>query len=169
MGEKTAASPLSYDSIRKYAELVAEKYQVHDSQGKADLKALLEKLGIKVDYVDFFENEESSIVTEAREFTIFLSKYSSSQRDRFTVAHELGHLFLHYLHPKREGSAIFNRGGRDTAETQANIFAATLLMPSEHFKKAFAELDGDLPKIAEVFDVSLMAADTRASSLGLKR
>jgi len=84
-------------------------------------------------------------------------------RIRFTLAHELGHIFLH--HDKRDvydGEAVreFESYNEDelpssapAKETEANIFASELLIPLDQLKK-YAKQGYDLEKLAEIFQVS---------------
>ena len=59
---------------------------------------------------------------------IFLSKgKESSVRWRFSLAHELGHLFLHRHHDDLSG------GIYDLVENEANMFASAFLLPQESF------------------------------------
>lgn len=161
----TQPSNLKNSAIDDYAQVIGDVYEIYDAEGKADLDILLHKLGGKV---DFALDSESLHVRETRDFTIFIPAFTSSRRDRFTTAHELGHYVLHYLYPEHSSPMSFARGGRDRAETEANIFASALLMPSEAFKQAFTRYDGEEWKLAVHFDVSPAAADVRAQVLGLK-
>ena len=117
-------------------------------------------------YVDFELVDLTRLAGDV--LTIFIPHHTSARRDRFTKAHELGHYFLHYLYPKVSGEARFGRGARDRAETEANVFASALLMPSEQFKRAYAEVGGDVWQLASRFDVSPRAAEVRAEVLGLR-
>lgn len=79
-------------------------------------------------------------------------------RDRFTAAHELGHLLLH-------GSVnlAFHRSSQGLprymcSEWQADSFAGTLLMPLEGVKKCSSTAE-----IAQIFGVSGKAAETQNS------
>lgn len=61
---------------------------------------------------------------------VYEAALKGSARDLFTIAHEIGHLFLH-----REENLTFTRTMKrfpayKSAEWQANYFAAELLMPS---------------------------------------
>lgn len=81
-------------------------------------------------------------------------------RSRFDAAHELGHLVLHGL----EGAT-----GDKEAESQANEFAAALLMPAEDIK---AELPSrlDWPTLLRLkakWHVSIAALLVRAKTLGV--
>ena len=159
-------SQLSYHAIREYAEKVGHHYEVYDRAGEADLRMLLRKLGGRVKYGD--TQRESLHVNAPGDFVIFLPHVTSSRRDRFTIAHELGHYFLHYLHRRDESVASFGRGMRNQVETQANVFASSLLMPQEQFAAAYRRNDGDRYAVARIFDVSPAAVDVRAEVLGLK-
>jgi hypothetical protein len=57
--------------------------------------------------------------------------------------------------------------GRDRAETEADLFAAALLMPHDTFSEAFVAYDGDVWQLSARFGVSPAAARVRAQVLGL--
>jgi len=69
---------------------------------------------------------------------IGISSSEASVRQRFTIAHELGHFFLH---PQKDAFVDYRDNGRDVMRTprekEANMFAAALLMPSEFLRKDF--------------------------------
>ncbi len=105
---------------------------------------------------------------------IVVNKCSPAKRQRFTLAHELGHYLLH----KTPGSAIFHRDerssqGTDRVEVDANAFAAELLMPADEVRAQAAELGVDLleddltRQLADVFDVSIQAMSIRLQQLGI--
>lgn len=157
-------SRLSNSAIREYAERVGTHYDIYDRAGTADVRELVRALGGTVAYGD---SRESLHVNGPGDFTIYLPEVTSSRRDRFTIAHELGHYFLHYLHPKHDEPASFGRGDRNSVETQANVFASSLLMPEAAFSRAWTRTEGDIYTLAQQFDVSPNAAEVRAQVLGL--
>jgi Zn-dependent peptidase ImmA (M78 family) len=117
---------------------------------------------------------ESMIVKASKDFTIYLPTMTSPARDRFTIAHELGHLFLHYpraaqQHPGEPMGATRwvdeTDPDQQRAEWEANWFAAAFLMPVHPFTEAFN--DEDIEEVANRFAVSVQAAKVRAKSLGL--
>ena len=160
----TAPAPLSYEAIREYAERVGVHHDVYNESGRADTDELAVRLGGRIVFAD---SPESLVVDKPKSFTIFLPNLTSERRDRFTVAHEIGHYFLHYRLPKIDGARTFGRGERNRAETQANVFASSLLMPTEHFTSAFVAHAGDIWRLAAQFDVSPRAAEVRAEVLRL--
>lgn len=161
---KTEPAWLTNDAIASYAEQVGNNAGIYDPNGCADIDLLLKRIGGRVGYAT---DEESSHVRGRGDFTVFIPQLTSSRRDRFTIAHELGHYYLHYLHAKEHGDKRFSRGGQDRAETEANVFASALLMPAESFKAAHRTYHGDSWKLAAHFDVSPRAAEVRAQVLGL--
>lgn len=89
-------------------------------------------------------------------------------RDRFTIAHELGHLFLGHVKNHEE----LYREGANELEYEANDFAANLLMPkSEFINSIYDNLDEDgycdLEAVSEQFRVSVSAVKTRGKFLGV--
>ncbi len=101
-----------------------------------------------------------------RRFVIRLSPYTSPIRDHFTIGHELGHYFLHYEHRNPPDVPVsFHRYGTSVIETQANRFAAALLMPKDEFLRVWAEFNGDTYALAGHFGVSEPAVRRRADCI----
>ncbi len=119
---------------------------------------------------------DGAVMKEGDSFKILVSPFQDEKRRRFTVAHELGHLFLHmgYLTNEelweRQDENIYHRLGSSEKEYQANEFAAAFLMPqNEYLKKMNENVIGDkvnTSKIAEYFNVSVEAASNRGKFLG---
>lgn len=95
----------------------------------------------------------------------------SPGRARFTVAHELGHW---YLHAENADDENFQRFCRDPdlraerhQEGEANRFAAGLLMPEELLRELAAASHFNLALLGKRFDVSVPAMRLRLTTLGL--
>ncbi|MNV69463.1 hypothetical protein D3C71_1623750 [compost metagenome] len=90
-------------------------------------------------------------------------------RQRFTIAHELGHFSRH-----RGGQAefvdqnFFRNGDSSPMESEANRFAGELLMPEEVFRKYVKLFDGSIEELGKHFKVSTLAVRVRAKMLGMK-
>jgi predicted transcriptional regulator len=158
------AAQLSYTAISEYAERIASHHGAYDARGRADVEALTRALGGRI---ATGHSSESLHVNRAGDFTVYLPQMTSERRDRFTIAHELGHYFLHYRLPEVTGVGRFYRGEQNPIETQANVFASALLMPARAFRDAFQRLGGDKWALAREFDVSPAAAEVRSQVLGL--
>lgn len=119
---------------------------------------------------------DGSIKKENNGFVIFVSPYQSTERKKFTIAHELGHLFLHmgYSINSRlwdmQANATYYRSGDSIEEYQANEFAAALLMPREKYREVMDKNTKgtivETEKIADYFGVSVSAASNRGKFLG---
>jgi Zn-dependent peptidase ImmA (M78 family) len=103
-------------------------------------------------------------------------------RQRFTIAHEIGHFLLHEGRPlivdrhvrvdRRDASSSM---GTKREEVEANAFAAELLMPEEMLRRhveALVRDDAALPadrlvnRLAREFEVSGQAMEIRLGALG---
>ena len=98
-------------------------------------------------------------------------------RQRFTIAHELGHLLLHagdavHVDAVKRRDHLSGKG-TDIEEVESNLFAAELLMPIQFLKQDFDRfgildpLDEEkVAKLAGVYEVSNQAMAVRLSNLG---
>lgn len=89
------------------------------------------------------------------------------QRQRFTLAHELGHFALGHGGGFRDNSASFNLNNYDSREVAANAFAAELLMPKRAIDYVITEKNVvDFMELASLFNVSIPAMKYRLKNLG---
>ncbi|PSR35710.1 MAG: hypothetical protein C7B44_12825 [Sulfobacillus thermosulfidooxidans] len=153
------------------------------------IEDLARGLGIRVHY-EPFDGDLSGILLRDEDRTIIgINSRQASVRQRFTVAHELGHFLLHSgnkVHIDREFRVNFRDATHPTSsggeETEANRFAAALLMPESLMREAFRRKtsngfnpigdDDDandvLRKLAREFKVSYQAFLLRLGELGLQ-
>ena len=113
-------------------------------------------------------------------FEISYNAEHSQLRSEFTIAHELGHLFLHmgYLVNPEKWNAIDEyydspkyRQGYSEEEYEANQFAGAFLMPEKEYRQFVSEHSEknriSINVIANHFNVSFDAALTRGKWLGI--
>ena len=154
-----------YELAEKFAEVTSY------TPGETDIIEYVEnQLHGKIEYTDTPKDSAGgSISVDSRgKFTIFLSKATSHKRDVFTIAHELGHYFLHSRLGEIKIKA--NRSEDiDEAEREANSFAAAFLMPEEKLRKIYEEKEGNISALADAFNVSLSAMNWRCINLKLKQ
>jgi len=141
---------------------------------------IVKKYGAEVQYRPFKESVSGFSYSEDGKKIIGINVTESSMRQRFTLAHELGHLKLgsgglHY----DQGSPINFRDkvsatGIRKKEVDANFFAAELLMPKDMLiadLQAIQEKTQDsetvAEQLAEKYNVSFFAMNVRLASLGL--
>lgn len=146
----------------------------------APLEPIVARIGGEISYrkAPMVEGRpEAMEATGRNKFVIFLPLMTTPERDRFTVAHELGHLFLHYPpilkeHPGAKMLATrFVEDGdpiQRRAEWEANWFSSAFLMPPGSFRARFAAVRGNLDQLAISCGVSRDSAKYRAEYLGLK-
>lgn len=114
--------------------------------------------------------------------SIFFEAYDPVVRQRFSIAHELGHFFLHM--PEATSAAAYGRctqrrvdpadAPEDQAtlddtpdeETEADAFAATLLMPTTELEADLALFGLSIPFLAARYMVSEAAMRRRLANLG---
>lgn len=157
----------SKSKVSEFAEKVAQNLKFRPG---AALEPIVEQLGGEISYRSRHSVEEgdaSLIVKKKGSFQIFLSSTTGMERDRFSIAHELGHYFLHYIVKKMSTPMRATRFGNDRVEWEANWFAGAFLMPEADFRSAFERFSKDLDRIAAHFDVSRMAAEIRSKNLHL--
>lgn len=134
--------------------------------------------GIVKQEENFMREVEGSVQKVDEGFIIFVSPYQSEERRKFTIAHELGHLFLHMGYKINQSlwdsqkSTTYYRAGDSKVEYQANEFAAALLMPKDKYKEImdkntdFTTNTVNTSEIAKYFGVSISAASNRGKFLG---
>lgn len=116
-----------------------------------------------------FDNPGILGAFDASRHIIYVSQDEHKKtRQFFTVAHELGHFFLH----DKNKQEVFHRAQMDQfgdnidEEQEANWFAASLLMPRELITKEW-NLHPDEAFIAARFGVSRAAAHWRLKNLNV--
>ena len=113
--------------------------------------------------------EGKYIRREGRPF-ILVNTSRPFTRQRFTIAHEIGH---HCLTAGQDDVEIVDDSAsmhsQASEERQANLFASALLMDEHGVRDATAGLDARkaIAKVVASFEVSLEAAAIRLSELGI--
>lgn len=161
----------------KQAQLI---YQETLSTIPVDLIAIARHYGIRVEYPDLEDTVSGMLLMRNGRIVIGVNENHADTRQRFTMAHELGHYFLH----KNAGSIFVDEkkvlfrnsqssDGTLLQEIHANAFAAALLMPEEQIKRYARkmidlEIEADLAvwRLAETFQVSEEAMRRRLINLG---
>lgn len=110
-----------------------------------------------------------SIAKDESDARIFIKKEHAETRQRFTVAHELGHLILHPgQNVYRDTSYLsYENSAERRQETEANQFAANLLMPAWMVEFAFDRMRLAPAQLASFFNVSPEAMHYRLKDLGI--
>jgi len=125
------------------------------SGGEVSLVEICNKLSIgKIDECD--NSADSEVLGEAnfQRNTITIYPHGNYHRERFTIAHEIGHFYLEhgkYLHSDSVlESDLFVDGEENkdnfyrSLEFQANTFASCLLLPKDNLIRKISEIRNDL-------------------------
>lgn len=123
-----------------------------------------------------------SFAKDFEKFSIIINDEKPQTRQNFTIAHELGHYFLHQDIIKSEavlvdgdgfldGSNVLYRldnAAQNILETEANNFAASLIMPTKLVLRAWNTIKS-IEELAKLFNVSTIAMSIRLERLGLTK
>lgn len=163
--------------INRLAETIREGLEL-DLPVK--IEEAVERLGGTLEFAPLDSKIEALVQKNGERFKIIVRDTNPPKRNRFSVAHELGHLFLHMgylLDPDKWTNAqeytdsVYFRYGHGVEEDEANEFAAAFLMPESEFKNAVqtAAENGEcsLEDIAKFFDASTAAVSRRGRILGV--
>ena len=131
----------------------------------------------KVDGQDLagFDGMLTANASRSKWLILYNSAVRSAGRKRFTIAHEFGHYMLHTDQQDRfecSDADIETGGDRRNIETEADLFASTLLMPLDDFRKQVASQPVSfdlLGHCADRYGVSLTAAALRWTEIAEKR
>ena len=122
-----------------------------------DLRAVIEYLSesrsITIELLPYSlpDKVSGAHARKGRKHIITYNKNHHPRRQRFTIAHELGHLLLEHLDVQSKEEDLVSGNPKETA---ANTFAAELLAPSEFLKKDFEKGVRDVKALAARYQVS---------------
>ncbi len=145
----------------KYAEKMASDLIVEFKEAPIKLFPIAEKLNLEIIPYDDFPNDVSALLLKQKERSIIgVNTKHSKTRQRFSIAHEIGHYVLaHYKESYLDLTDIYEDANnlhsslKDFEEKEANCFASELLIPAGMITKDFKKLK-DAPSLAEQYEVS---------------
>lgn len=165
--------------IKSLVDALLEQYKL--SSVPIDVEKLASLMGAEVKTDDFDETLSGFAYQKHGMKFIGVNSTESQERQRFTIAHELGHLYLHRRPVSYDaGTSVMmfrnsrSSDGADIKEIEANRFAAELLMPEQRVradlkKRGEIDLFGDnsklIKELAEKYRVSEQAMAIRLNTL----
>lgn len=146
---------------------------------------IAQRLGVQVERANLGDGVSGILYVQDGRGVIGVNSTHAPVRQRFTIAHELGHFLLH-----REMMPVFidkqffkpylavfrdtnSSKGEDALEREANAFAASLLMPASMLRSCIREMhvdvadDDAVEELARRFKVSRQAMSFRIANLSL--
>lgn len=171
---------VSKSQIRLAARSLLSKSRIHSVP--VDLNVVAKHLGIRILYEDMTDDMSGLLVVKAGKRAIGVNRTHHLNRQRFTIAHEIGHFVLHHksfedpkndLHWDKKWAYFrsVESAGANHDEYEANQFAAELLMPQDLLRDLikreridFSD-DIDIRRLADTLQVSEQALTIRLISL----
>lgn len=157
---------LNLNQIHEVAQKARDYFGYSHDEPITNLMASVESKKIFVHLGNYSRNEKDIACNDVDGFNffdensrlspvIFLNGSFPADRVKFSLAHELGHLFMH----RRKGDKIM--------EEQANKFASEFLLPAKYVKKDLEKLSfSKLKVLKEKWQVSMAALLMKATDLG---
>jgi len=149
----------------------------HVTRPPVRVDAIARNLGAVIKYEPFEDDISGLLYRDEHNFVIGVNSLHHPNRQRFTIAHEIGHLVLHGLDVHVDkGYRMILRDSKsskavDPFEIDANRFAASLLMPADfvrHDVRRYVhdvEDDAQLQQLSKRFQVSTQAMAFRLANL----
>ncbi|HMO77940.1 MAG TPA: ImmA/IrrE family metallo-endopeptidase [Candidatus Paceibacterota bacterium] len=130
-----------------------------------NLKEIAKLVGLKVELFPFPDEIDGLLKKEMA--VIGINEHKHPRRQRFTLAHEIGHYVLgHSMNVNNDLIDDHFTDSTSATEREANFFASVLLMPAVLIKES-CKKDINIKKLAEEFEVSEQAMTIRVLELGL--
>lgn len=167
--------PRSHEKLRHEAARVLARLDI--TQVPVDIEDIARSLGAAVRYSPFEGELAGMLVRGDGETVIGVNSLHSPNRQRFTIAHECGHLLLHKGEFHVDRRLQVNRRDEvsslatDPDEIEANRFAAELLMPYNIIiadlmaRHIDVEDDDQIRELADKYGVSAQSMTHRITNL----
>ncbi len=165
---------MTFEKIDKVVESILDN--LHISALPVPIEDIASNQGIKISRAPS-KDFSGLLIRKDGHALIGVNSDEPDARQRFTIAHELGHFFLH---PRKDAFVDYrdNKNKKEVMRTpqekQANVFAASLLMPRKYLEKDFKKLtengfgEDELKMLAERYFVSEDAMRFRLFNLNLR-
>ncbi len=150
-------SMLQIQHKHKVRELATHFVEIYNAREPLDLA---NAIGVRLEYGDLGDKDGAF---DPERNVVFLSKKSSPERQRFTMAHEVTHFliladdeFLSDLHDAYQGDEL-----EENIEVLCNIGASAILVPTSELElllKRYGQSARALAKIVQQFGISKPAA-----------
>jgi len=149
------------------------------NQAPVPILAIAKMMGVTVKVGPLPDDLSGFLLHEDGETVLGVNSLHPKRRQRFTIAHELGHFALHPKSNFVDHTVLYLRNATssqatDVKEMEANQFAAELLMPTKFIKATLRDESVDLEDdekieaLADRFQVSTQALTYRLLNLKTK-
>lgn len=129
-----------------------------------DVKKIVKEKGLSIQLLDFGDDVSGVFLSDGVKASIGVNQNNTPNRQRFTIAHELGHYILGHQRqsvfidsPAKYYTILFRDNDSSTGEfiqeREANAFAAALLMPKQLLIDEIHRIYKEKDKFDEDFDL----------------
>lgn len=141
----------------------------HQNNFPVELIPIAKELGVNVYNTSGWPNDLSGMIRIENEdrsnpnYAIYVNATHPVTRRRFTIAHEIAHFVMH-RHLIGDGivdDGLYRSNLSSVIETEANNFAADILMPWHLLNQATSQGIRTVPELAAAFKVSKSAISIR--------
>lgn len=161
-----------YKRIQEPEREILDRYR---SEYPVKLGKLANELGVSIKVSSMNTGVSGQIMRENGDYLIRVNRHEARERQRFTIAHELAHYFLHrsVIDSSPDGikdNVLYRSGAPERIEYEANRLAADIVMPLHLVEKVLQEeFDGvvteaTIESLAARFQVSKAAMEIRLST-----
>ena len=162
-------------TIRERAKRTLKDFGINNPP--VPVEEIAESLGTHVRFSPFEGELAGMLIRGDAQTLIGVNSLHHPNRQRFTIAHEIGHLLLHKGDVHIDRSFRINRRDAESSlaknqdEIEANRFAAELLMPYEMIKADLFEYEidveneEDIQELAKRYKVSVQAMTHRITNI----
>ena len=155
----------TYKQLESAANVTLEHFNQQNLEF-TNIIFIANQLGYTVISINFENDISGMVVNSKSERAIYINNNDTPERQRFTIAHEIGHILLHHVEQNEYFVDYRNKEIYDTKEFEADNFAANLLMPREKSIEIW-QRTYDVDDFAKTMKVSRAAASIRLMNLGL--
>jgi Zn-dependent peptidase ImmA (M78 family) len=180
-------NPYSFKGDQRITGWEREQLRDFCSALDGDVAVLANAFGLKVFREEMLPYERGYLekvpsLGSTSGWVIKMNDKDKPEVQSFTIAHELGHFVLHKPHlasldvfdgrinhnvlDSKDPFSYLDKRDK-LMESEANAFAAALLMPLNQVRPAFERLNGDVRSLAKLFFVSETAVSRRITELRL--
>jgi Zn-dependent peptidase ImmA (M78 family) len=166
---------------REMNRIAPQEYQILErfmSERPVRLGALARELGVKIKVSSLGPGISGQIAREEDGYTIRVNRNEARERQRFTIAHELAHFFLHrdLIDASSDGitdTVLYRSGAPQNIEYEANRLAADIVVPTDILARELQNDFGGLitentvEALANRFEVSKAMMEVKLSNFAL--
>jgi hypothetical protein len=147
----------------------------HKMSPPVDLKKAARALNAELVFIEMPKSVSGLIIAPMPDMPVYgisINSRHSYYHQRFTIAHEIGHLLLGHLEGSRPNITMFSDVQKFSLgvcphEREANIFAAELLIPTPHIEGiVFSSGWRDISSLCRLYGASQQAIRIKIKEIG---